>query len=68
MAVLHQGMPHVAELGWLSVALLVEPRFRISRALMRLVGALLLMEVPLGVASRTLAIVVAAVLPAEALD
>ncbi len=51
MTVLHQGMPHVAELGRLPVALLVEPRLRIGRALVRLVGALLLVEVTLGVAA-----------------
>jgi hypothetical protein len=51
MTVLHQGMPYVAELGRLTVALFVEPRLRVGRALVRLVGALLLVEVALGVAA-----------------
>src|SRR3990167_10047382 len=58
VAVLHQGMPHVAELGRLSVALLVEPCFRIGRALVRLVGALLLMEAPLGIPASAMAVIV----------
>src|SRR5450432_554840 len=68
MAVLHQGMPHVAELGRLPVALLVELCLRVGRTFVRLVGALLLMEVPLGVTARSLAIIIAAILLPEALD
>jgi hypothetical protein len=44
MTVLHQGMAHVAQLRRLTVALLVKPRLRVTRALMRVVGALLLVE------------------------
>ena len=51
-------MSHVAQLGRLPVALLVEPRLRVGRALVHLVGTLLPMEVPLGVAARTLAVIV----------
>ena len=58
VTVLHQGMPDVAKLGRLPVALLVEPCIRIGRALMRLVAAFLPMEVSLGVAARTLTIVI----------
>ena len=68
VTVLHQCVAHVAEPGRLTVALLVEPRLRISGALMGLVGSLLLMEATLGVAARALGVVVAAVLAAEALQ
>ena len=68
ITVLHQGMPHVAKLGRLPVPLLVKPGFRVGRALVRLVGTLLLVEVALGVAAWTLAVVVASILPAEALE
>src|SRR6185312_7137349 len=61
-------MPHVAELCRLTVALLVEPRLGIGRALVRLVAALLLAEAALGVPARSLMVIVVAVLPAEALD
>ncbi len=37
VAVLDQSMPHVAELGRLSVTLLVQPSFWIGRALVGLV-------------------------------
>ncbi|KYK43477.1 hypothetical protein A1D31_38250 [Bradyrhizobium liaoningense] len=47
-------MAHITQLGWLAVTLLVEPRLRISRARMGLVGSLLLVEAALGVASRTI--------------
>src|SRR5262245_41186194 len=68
MAVLHQSMPYVAELGRPPIALLVQPSLRVSRALVRLVGTLLLVEAALSVASRTLTVVVASILSAEALD
>src|SRR3974390_2016858 len=68
VAILHQRVPYVAELGRLAVALLVEPRLRIGCALMGLVGALLLVEAAFGVAAGTVVIVVLAVLAAEALD
>jgi hypothetical protein len=68
MAVLHQRMPHVAELGRLAVALLVKPRVRIRQAAVCLVRALLLVEVPLGIAARSRAVIVAAILAPEALD
>src|ERR1700678_3977871 len=67
MAVLHQRMAHVAELGRLAVALLVEPRLRIGSALVGLVGALLLVKAPLGVAAWAVGIVVVSILPTEAL-
>jgi hypothetical protein len=60
--VLHYGMPHIAKPGWLPVAVLVEPRLGIGRALVRLVGALLLMEVALRVAAGTLAVIVTSIL------
>jgi len=68
MAVLHQGMPDVAKLGRLPVTLLVEPCVRISRALVGVIGALLLVEVAFCVAPRALAVVVAPVLSPETLD
>lgn len=37
MTVLHQSMPHVAELGRPPVSLLVQPGLRVGRALVRLV-------------------------------
>jgi len=42
-------MADIAKPGWLAVALLVEPRLGIGRAGMRFVGALLLVDVALGV-------------------
>src|SRR3954470_16429919 len=61
-------MPQVAELGSLTVAFLVEPRLWVSGALVRLIGALLLVEVTLGIAARARTVVVLAILAAEALD
>src|SRR3954451_4104553 len=61
-------MPQVAELGSLTVALLVEPSLWVSGALVRLIGALLLVEVTLGIAARARTLVVLAILAAEALD
>lgn len=52
-------MTHTAELGRLAVALLVEPRLRIGRARMGLVGSLLLVEAALGIASSTVLVFVA---------
>ena len=46
VAVLHQRMAQVAQLRLLAIALLVKPRIGIGSRLMRLVGALLTMEVP----------------------
>src|SRR6185437_1940570 len=68
VAVLHQRVAHVAELGRLAVALLVEPRLGVRGAPVRLVGALLLLEAALGVAAGTVGVVVAAVLAPEALQ
>ncbi len=68
VAVLHQDMADIAKPGRLTVSLLVEPRLGIGRAGMRLVGALLLVEVAFGVAARPLGVLVAPVLAAEALD
>ena len=68
VAVLHQSVPHIAELGRLAVPLLIEPRIGVGDAAVGFVGALLPMKVPFGVAARTLAVVVAPILPAEALD
>ena len=51
MAVLHQRMPHEAELGLLARPLAIEPSFRIGRRGMRLIGALLAVEIRLAVAS-----------------
>ena len=45
VAVLHQRMYHEAELGLLTLPLAIEPRFRIGRRGVRLVGALLAMEI-----------------------
>ena len=42
-------MADIAKPGWLAIALLVEPRLGIGRAGMRFVGALLLVDVALGV-------------------
>src|SRR5207237_8565543 len=61
-------MSHVAELRRLALALLVQPRLGIGRALMRLVAALFLVEAALGVAARTVIVLIAAVLAAEAFD
>ena len=49
VAVLHQRMPHEAELGLLARPLAIEPRFRIGRRSVRLVGALLAVEIRLPV-------------------
>ena len=49
VAVLHQRMPHEAELGFLARSLAIEPRLRIGRRGVRLVGALLAMEIRLAV-------------------
>src|SRR5271166_1715857 len=49
VAVLYQRMPHEAELGFLARPLAVKPRLRIGRRSMRLVGALLTMEIRLAV-------------------
>src|SRR5579863_7713260 len=68
MAVLHQGMAYVAELGRLTVALLVQLGLGVGRALVRLVRALLLVEAAFRIASGSLLIVVAAILLAEALE
>src|SRR5882762_2174658 len=61
-------MSHIAELGRLAVALLVEPGLGIGRARMGLVGSLLLVKAALGIASRTVLVSVAAIFPPEALD
>ena len=45
VAVLHQRMAQVAQLRFLAIALLVQPRIGIRRGLVRLVAALLAMEV-----------------------
>lgn len=68
MTVLHQRMPHITEPRRLPVALLVEPRLRVARALVCVVGALLLMKAALSVAPRSIRAVVVPVLAAEALD
>src|SRR6185437_1674172 len=67
VAVLHQGVTQVAELGGLAAPLAVEPRLRIRSALVRFVGALFGVEAALGIAPRAVRIVVTAVLPTEAL-
>jgi hypothetical protein len=56
-------MSHIAELGRLAVALLIEPGLWIGRALMGLVGSPLLVEAAFGIASRTVMIFVATILP-----
>jgi hypothetical protein len=56
------------ELGRLAVTLSVKSRFGISGALVRLIRALLLMEAALSIAARAVPVVVAPILPAEALD
>ena len=61
-------MAHIAQLGRLAVTFLVDPRLGIGRARMGLVGSLLLVEAALGIASRTVLVVVAAILPPKALD
>jgi len=61
-------MADIAKPGRLAVTLLVEPRLGIGRAGMRLVRALLLVEIAFGIAARPLRIVVFPVLAAEALD
>src|SRR5204862_5686866 len=67
VAVLHQGMPHVAELGGLAAALAIKLRIRVRGRGMRVVAALLVVEMPLAVASRSRRLV-GAVLGTEALD
>src|SRR3974390_1133152 len=62
IAVLHQRMAHVAQLGRLAITFLVEPRLRLGRACMGLVGSLLLVEAALGIASRPVLPLVAALL------
>lgn len=68
MPVLHQRMAHIAQPRRLAVALLVEPRLRVARALTRIVGALLLVEAAFGVAASVVRIVVATILAPKALD
>ena len=50
VAVLHQPMPHEAQLRLLALALAVEPGIRIGGRGMRLVRSLLAMEVCFGIA------------------
>src|SRR5580704_6799458 len=50
IAVLHDGVRHVAKPALAAVALAIEPRIRVGGALMRLVGSLLAPEVLLAVA------------------
>ena len=45
VAVLHQRVAQIAQLGLLAIALLVQPRIRISGRFMRLVGTLLATEI-----------------------
>ena len=59
VAVLHQRVAEIGQVRFLAIALLVEPGIRISRRFMRLVGALLPVEVR--------AVAIGAVLLAEAL-
>src|SRR6185436_12351479 len=54
MTVLHQPMPHEAELGLLALSLAVEPGFGIGGRSMRLVRPLLAVEVRFGVAAAAL--------------
>jgi hypothetical protein len=68
VAVLHHDMADIAKAGRLAVGLLVEPGVGIGGALVGLVGPLLLVKVALGVATRPLRIVLAAVLATKALD
>jgi hypothetical protein len=63
VAVLHQCVAHIAQLSRLAIALLVEPGLGIGRARMGLVRSLFLVEVALGIASRTVMVFVAAILP-----
>jgi hypothetical protein len=51
VAVLHQAVPHEAELGLLALAFPVEPGVQVGRRCMRLIGALLAMEVCLCIAA-----------------
>ena len=51
VAVLHQRMSHEAELRLLARSLAIEPRLRIGRRGMRLVGALLAMEIHFAIPS-----------------
>ena len=50
MPVLHQSMSHVAELGSLAAAFAIKPGIRVRGRGMRLVAALLVVEMPLAVA------------------
>ena len=50
MPVLHQSMSHVAELGSLAAAFAIKPGIRVRGRGMRLVTALLVVEMPLAVA------------------
>src|ERR1700722_3331558 len=52
VAVLHQCMPHEAELRLLAGTLAIQPSIRISRGGMRVVAALLAVKVSLPIASR----------------
>ena len=60
VAVLHQGMTEIAELGRLAVALAVELGVRIGGAPMGLVGALLAVEVAFAIAARAVIIIIIA--------
>src|SRR5579875_358041 len=53
VAVLHQSMAQIAQLRFLAVALLVEPRIGIGCGLVSLIGSLLAMEIR-AVAARTI--------------
>lgn len=61
-------MPHVAEPGWLTIALAVEASLRIGRARVGLVGTFLAMEVALRIAPWTIAVLVVPILTPEALE
>jgi len=67
IAVLHHGVADIAKPGMLAASLLVEECLGIGRALVGLVGPLLLMEVACRIAARTLRIIVP-ILAAKALD
>src|SRR5580658_3000028 len=67
LAVLHEHMPHVVELGGMILALAKELRLRLVRGHVRFVRAPLAMEVHVRIASRGRWIILA-VAPAHALD
>src|ERR1700740_38011 len=67
LAVLHQHMSHVIELGQMPLALAKELRLRLVRGDVRLVGAPLTMEVHVRVATRGRRIILA-IAPAHTLD